>query len=94
MPSSFSCRVIPRVALAAAGFLLACPAPAGPLNPPAGPIIIRNSARGNTIVNWSIVANNVVGPIVNRIAPGSPSISGDSAISSLGTTDPNANFTH
>lgn len=60
----------------------------------AGNVIIRNSARGNTIVNWSIVANNVVGPIVNRIAPGSPSISGDSAISSLGTADPNANFTH
>jgi parallel beta-helix repeat protein len=59
-----------------------------------GNIIVRNSARGNTTVNWLIAANNVVGPIVNRTAPGSSAISGDSAPDSTGTSNPNANFTY
>lgn len=60
----------------------------------AGNVIVRNTASANTTVNWSIVANNVVGPILNRTAPGSAAISGDSAVSSLGSTDANANYTH
>jgi len=59
----------------------------------AGNIIIKNTCSGNTI-NWSIVANNVVGPILDRTAPASAAISGNSAPSSLGTTDANANFSY
>ena len=57
-----------------------------------GNLIVRNSCSGNT-VNWDIVANNVVGIIVDRSAPASAAILGNSAPSSTGTTDPNANFT-
>ena len=59
----------------------------------AGNIIIKNTCSGNTI-NWTIAANNVVGPILDRRAPASAAISGNSAPSSLGTTDPSANFTY
>ena len=59
----------------------------------AGNIIIRNTCSGNT-TNWDIVANNVCGPILDRRSPGSAAILGDSAPSSLGTTDANANFTY
>ncbi len=59
----------------------------------AGNIIIKNTCSGNTI-NWTIVANNVVGPILDRTAPASAAISGNSAPSSLGTTDANANFSY
>jgi len=60
----------------------------------AGNIIIKNTCSGNTIANWDIVANNVVGPILDRTAPASAAILGNSAPSSLGSTDPNANFTY
>lgn len=56
-------------------------------------IIIGNTCGGNT-VNWSIVANNVVGPILDRTSPGSAAINGNAAPSSLSTTDPNANFSY
>jgi len=59
----------------------------------AGNIIIRNTCSGNT-TNWTIVANNVVGPILDRRSPSSAAISGNTAPSSLGTTDPNANFSY
>jgi parallel beta-helix repeat protein len=59
----------------------------------AGNIIIRNSCSGNT-VNWDIVANNIYGPILDRTAPVSSSVSGNAAASTLGSTDPNANFTY
>lgn len=58
-----------------------------------GNIIIRNTCAGNGI-NWVIVANNVVGPIIDRTAPASAAISGDSAPDSTGSTHPNANFTY
>ena len=58
-----------------------------------GNIIIRNTCAGNT-TDWTIVANNVVGPILDRRAPASAAISGFTGASSLGTTDPNANFSH
>jgi hypothetical protein len=58
-----------------------------------GNFIIRNTCSGNTL-NWDIAANNVFGPIIDRTAPASAAISGNSAASTLGTTDPNANFTH
>lgn len=56
-------------------------------------ILVRNSCSSNT-VNWSLGSNNVFGPIVDRRSPGSGSVSGNSAASTLGTTDPNANFTY
>jgi hypothetical protein len=59
----------------------------------AGNIIIRNSCSGNTI-NWDIVGNNIYGPILDRTAPVSSSVSGNAAASTLGSTDPNANFTY
>ena len=58
-----------------------------------GNIIIRNTCSGNTI-NWVIAANNVVGPILDRRAPASAAISGNSAPDSTGSTHPNANFTY
>jgi len=59
----------------------------------AGNIIIKNTCSGNT-TNWDIAANNVCGPILDRTAPASAAILGNSAPSSLGSTDPNANFTY
>jgi len=58
-----------------------------------GNIVIRNTCSGNT-VNWVIVANNVCGPILDRTAPGSAAINGNSAPDSTGSTHPNANFTY
>ena len=58
-----------------------------------GNIIVRNTCSGSTL-NWDIAGNNVVGPIIDRTSPGSAAISGNSAPSSLGTTEPNANFTY
>jgi parallel beta-helix repeat protein len=59
----------------------------------AGNFIIRNTCSGNA-VNWTIVANNVVGPILDRTAPASAAINGNSAPDSTGSTHPNANFTY
>ncbi len=56
-----------------------------------GNIIIRNTCSGNT-TDWDIAANNVVGPILDRRAPASAAINGFSFAGSLGTTEPNANF--
>jgi len=56
-------------------------------------VILRNSASGNT-TNYVIVANNVFGAIVNRTAPASAAVSGNSAASSAGTTDPWANISY
>jgi parallel beta-helix repeat protein len=59
-----------------------------------GNIIVKNTCAANTTFNWAIAANNVCGPVLNRTAPASAAISGDSGVSSLASTDPNANFTH
>jgi parallel beta-helix repeat protein len=56
-------------------------------------IIIRNTCWNNTI-DWDIVVNNVFGPILDRRSPGSAAVSGFSAASTLGSTDPNANFSY
>jgi len=58
-----------------------------------GNVIVRNSCSGN-LTNWDIVANNVCGPILDRTAPASAAILGNSAPSSLGSTDANANYTY
>jgi hypothetical protein len=54
-------------------------------------LIIRNSA-GNNTTNYTIAANNIFGAIVDRTAPASGAVSGNSAASSAATTDPWANF--
>jgi hypothetical protein len=59
----------------------------------AGNIIVKNTCAGNT-TDWDIAANNVFGPIVDRRAPGSGAVLGFSAASSLGSTEPNANFSY
>ncbi len=56
-------------------------------------LIIKNSSSDNT-TDWIIAANNVYGPIINRTAPASAAFTGNSAPSTLGSTDPNANICH
>jgi parallel beta-helix repeat protein len=55
--------------------------------------IVRNTCSGNT-TNWSIVAGNFYGPIVDRTAVTPAAMSGNGAVSVLGSTDPNANFSY
>lgn len=55
-----------------------------------GNLIIRNSASSNTI-NFLFVANNRYGPIVD-ITSATAAVSGNTAPSTLTTTEPNANF--
>ncbi|MFM9957443.1 MAG: right-handed parallel beta-helix repeat-containing protein [Phycisphaerales bacterium] len=59
-----------------------------------GNVIMKNTASGNTIINWLIAADNVVAPIIDRTAVVSAAINGNSAPSSTGTADETANFTH
>ncbi|MCG3123113.1 MAG: hypothetical protein GIKADHBN_01522 [Phycisphaerales bacterium] len=59
----------------------------------AGNIIVRNTCAGNT-TNWSLVANNVYGPIIDRTAPGSAAVSGNAAADATGSTHANANFSY
>lgn len=58
-----------------------------------GNIVLRNTCSGNT-TNWSLTADNVCGPIIDRTAPGSANISGNSAPDSTGSAHPNANFSY
>lgn len=59
-----------------------------------GNVIIRNTCRANTISNWDIAANNVYGPILDRTAPTSAAVNGNSAPDAIGTAHPNANITY
>jgi len=59
-----------------------------------GNVVIRNTCSGNTTSNWLVSLNNIVGPVIDRTAPGSPGFSTNSFAGSTATTDPNANFTH
>jgi len=56
-------------------------------------LIIRNSARGNG-TNYSIAADNRYGPIINITANGTSAVSGNSAVSTVASTDPWANFAY
>lgn len=58
-----------------------------------GNFIVRNTCAGNTTA-YFLAANNVFGPIVDRRAPASAGVNGFAAPSSLGSTDPNANFSY
>jgi parallel beta-helix repeat protein len=57
-------------------------------------LIIRNSARGSRQFNYALTAGNQFGTIVDVTGGGGPLISGNSAASTLGTTDPWANFAY
>jgi len=59
----------------------------------AGNVIVRNTCADNT-QNFLIVADNIYGTIADRTAPGSPIVIGDSATGTMGSTDPNANFSY
>lgn len=58
-----------------------------------GNIILGNSCAGNTI-NYTIVAGNRYGPIIDITASGTAAANGSSAAGTLGSTDPNANFAY
>jgi parallel beta-helix repeat protein len=57
-----------------------------------GNLIVRNTCSGNSSGNYEIGTGNRYGPIVNATASGAAAASGNSAPSTLGSTDPNANF--
>lgn len=56
-----------------------------------GNLIIGNTAAGNTN-NYSIAGSNRYGPIVDLTANGAAAASGNSAASTMSTTDPRANI--
>lgn len=58
----------------------------------AGSLVIRNICSGNA-TNWDIVAGNAVAPIVNA-STNAAAILGSTYAGSLGSTDPNANFSY
>jgi hypothetical protein len=57
-----------------------------------GNIVVRNTCSGSAL-NWNIVAGNAVAPITVATTNGAV-ISGNSYAGSLGSNDPNANFTY
>ncbi|MCC6230859.1 MAG: hypothetical protein IT432_16735 [Phycisphaerales bacterium] len=56
-----------------------------------GNIIVRNTASGNSTLNWDVVAGNVC-LVVNATTAGA--ISGNSGGTAPGSTDPSANFSY
>ncbi|HKQ48910.1 MAG TPA: right-handed parallel beta-helix repeat-containing protein [Phycisphaerae bacterium] len=58
----------------------------------AGNLIIKNTCSGNT-TNWDVAIGNAVAPIVAATTNGA-AIGGNTYAGSLGSTDPNANFTY
>ena len=56
-------------------------------------IIIKNTCGDNT-VNWDIAANNIYGTIIDRTAPATAAVTSNAASNTLGTTEPNANFSY
>jgi parallel beta-helix repeat protein len=59
----------------------------------AGNFIVKNSASGN-VTNYDLVANNFFGTIVDRTSGVSFAVTGNSAATSIGTTDPWANISY
>lgn len=58
-----------------------------------GNVIIRNTCSGNT-TNWTIVASNYYGPIIDRTGVVTAAVNGNSAVGTLASTDPHANFSY
>ncbi len=59
----------------------------------AGNIIVRNTCSGNT-TNWDIVAGNTYGPIVAAGTNAAATVGNGGFSSTLGSTDPHANFSY
>jgi parallel beta-helix repeat protein len=59
----------------------------------AGNVMVKNTCSGNTI-NYDIFAGNRYGPIINITAANPATVSGNSAASTMGSTDPWANFAY
>jgi parallel beta-helix repeat protein len=57
-------------------------------------IIIRNRCQDNTVLNFDIGINNYYGPVIDRVGVSTGFASGNSALGTLTTTDPNANFAY
>ena len=57
----------------------------------AGNVMLKNTCSGNTI-NYDIFTGNRYGPIINITASNPATVSGNSAPSTIGSTDPWANF--
>jgi hypothetical protein len=62
-------------------------------NNPKGNLVIKNGARSNG-TNYKIAADNRYGPIIDITAAGAATVNGSSAISTVASTDPWANFSH
>jgi len=58
-----------------------------------GNILVRNTCADND-TNWILALGNYYGPIVDRTTTLGNSVNGNSASSSLGSTDANANFSY
>lgn len=59
----------------------------------AGNLIIGNRCTGSA-GNYSLVAGNRYGPMIDITAAGTPAVNGNAAASSLSSTDPYANFSY
>ena len=59
-----------------------------------GNVIVRNTASANTTNNYNIVAGNRYGPIINITGSSTAAVVGNSAVSTMSTTDPWANFAY
>ena len=57
-------------------------------------VIVGNQCSGATIENWRFAANNIYGPIIDRSVVATAVVGGNTAASTLATTDPNANITN
>jgi len=57
-------------------------------------VIIRNTCSDNSLLQWTIAADNYYGPIIDRAGVVTPSVSGSAAPGTLASTDPNANFSN
>lgn len=59
----------------------------------AGNFIIKNTASNNT-TNYSFVANNYYGKVVDLVNAGTPAVSGNSGTNQVGTAEPWSNFAY
>ncbi len=57
-------------------------------------LIFRNICGANTTANFSIAATNNYGAIIDRTGAFGAAVNGNSAASSVGSTDPHANFSY
>lgn len=55
--------------------------------------ILRNTCKSNTI-DWIFAANNIYGPIIDRRTPASSFVNGFAATGTMGSSDPNANYSY